>query len=194
MVIRKYRNLAALAGVFYLIVFLFLPGASARLPQESAQELSRRAFAILRQNCFGCHGAGKMSGLDLRTAETVLAGGDNGKVIEPSDASSSRLYQFVSHQAKPTMPPGKKLPDAAIETLRRWIEAGASFDGFEKEVAAVKDDETAKSIERPITQEERNFWAFQRPHRITPPRVSYPGWGSNPPNPIDAFLLAKMKD
>src|SRR5215475_14089707 len=193
MVVRKYRNLVALASVFYLIAFSFLPGASARLPQESAQDLSRQAYAILRQNCFDCHGAGKMSGLDLRTAESALAGGENGKVIEPSDADGSRLYQFVTHQSKPTMPPGRKLPDAAIETLRRWIEAGASFDGFEKEVAAGKDDEAAKSIERPITPEERGFWAFQRPHRADPPRVSYPGWGSNPPNPIDAFLLAKMK-
>jgi mono/diheme cytochrome c family protein len=189
MVIRKYRNLVALASVLYLIVFFFLPGASAGLPQESAQELSRQAYAILRQNCFGCHGAGKMSGLDLRTAESALAGGDNGKVIEPFDASASRLYQFITHQAKPTMPPGKKIPDAAIETLRRWIEAGASFDGFEKE-AARKDDEPAKLVERPITPEERGFWAFQPPRRLSEPRVSHPGRGANP---IDAFLLAKMK-
>src|SRR5215813_1457403 len=189
MVIRKYRNLVALASVFYLTLFFFLPGASARLPQESAQELSRQAYAILRQNCFGCHGAGKMSGLDLRTAESALAGGDNGKVIEPFDAGASRLYQFITHQAKPTMPPGKKLPDDAIETLRRWIEAGASFDGFEKEVAR-KDDEAAKIVERPITQEERGFWAFQPPRKTNPPRVTQPGWGDNP---VDAFLLAKMK-
>jgi mono/diheme cytochrome c family protein len=188
-VIRKYRNLVALASVFYLMVFFFLPGASARPPQESAQELSRQAYAILRQNCFGCHGAGKMSGLDLRTAESALAGGDNGKVIEPFDAGASRLYQFITHQAKPTMPPGKKIPDAAIETLRRWIEAGASFDRFEKEVTR-KDDEPAKLVERPITPEERGFWAFQPPRRSPEPRVSHPGWGANP---IDAFLLAKMK-
>jgi mono/diheme cytochrome c family protein len=193
MIIRKYPNLAALASVFYLVAFFFLPGASARLPQESAQDLSRQAYAILRQNCFGCHGAGKMSGLDLRTSGSVLAGGDNGKVIEPFDANASRLYQFITHQAKPTMPPGKKLPDAAIETLRRWIDAGASFDGFEKEVAG-KDDESAKLIERPITPEERGFWAFQPPRRPPEPRVSHPVWGANPPtNPIDAFLLAKMK-
>src|SRR5215510_9698310 len=157
MVIRKYRNLVALASVFYLIAFFFLPGASARFPQESAQELSRQAYAILRQNCFGCHGAGKMSGLDLRTAESALAGGDNGKVIEPFDANASRLYQFVTHQQKPTMPPGKKLPDAAIETLRRWIEAGATFDGFVGdggEASAKKNDESNSLTERRITPEE----------------------------------------
>src|SRR5262245_11148592 len=188
---RKRRRLMLWAvGVYVTALFAFMPPAGSALNQESATELSRRAYVILRQNCFGCHGAAKMSGLDLRTAESVLAGGDNGKVIEPSDASASRLYQFITHQSKPAMPPGKKLPDAAIETLRRWIESGASFDGFEKEAAASKDGEPVKLIERPITPEERGFWAFQPPRRSPEPRVSHPGRGANP---IDAFLLAKMK-
>jgi hypothetical protein len=177
-------------GLYAFTLLAFMLRANATLHQESATDLSRRAFAILRQNCFGCHGAAKTSGLDLRTPETALAGGANGKVIEPSDASASRLYQLITHQAKPTMPPGKKLPDASIETLRRWIEAGASFDGFEKEAAARKDDESAKLIERPITPEERGFWAFRPPRRVAAPRASHPGWGANP---IDAFLSEKMK-
>src|SRR5262245_53227131 len=144
---RIHRRLMLWTLGFYLTALCaFMLRADAVLNQESATDLSRRAFAIFRQNCFGCHGAGKMSGLDLRTAESALAGGDNGKVIEPFDASASRLYQFVTHQQKPTMPPGKKLPDAAIETLRRWIETGAAFDGFESasgEAAAKKDDDSA---------------------------------------------------
>ncbi len=193
MIIRRYRILVSGASAFYLLALgAFLLGANAELRQAPAQELSRQAYAILRQNCFGCHGAAKTSGLDLRTAEGVRTGGENGQVIVPSDLRASRLYQFVTHQEKPTMPPGKKLTDAEIETLRRWIEAGASFDGFEQAVAGVavkKDDASAKLIERPITPEERGFWAFQPPRRATPPRVTRPGWTSNP---IDAFLLAKM--
>src|SRR5262249_28286690 len=127
--LSKRRRLMLWTGGFYAMgVCAFMLRANATLHQESATEMSRRAFTILKQNCFGCHGSAKTSGLDLRTAESALAGGDNGKVIEPFDSSASRLYQFITHQAKPTMPPGKKLPDAAIETLRRWIEAGASFD------------------------------------------------------------------
>ncbi len=68
----------------------------------------------------------------MRTAEGVLAGGENGPVIAPFDTQASRLYQFITHREKPTMPPGKKLSDAEIETLRRWIEAGAPLDAFEK--------------------------------------------------------------
>src|SRR5262245_51862013 len=106
---RKHRRLMLWTLGFYLTaVFTFMLRADAVLYQESATDLSRRAFAILRQNCFGCHGAGKMSGLDLRTAESALAGGDNGIVIAPTDPQASRLYQFITHQEKPTMPPGKK--------------------------------------------------------------------------------------
>ncbi len=192
MIIRRYRNLVVSASAFYLLAFFFLAGASTRFPQEPAQALSRQAYSILKQNCFGCHGAARTSELDLRTAEGVLAGGENGKVIVPRDPQASRLYQFITHQEKPAMPPGKKLTEAEIETLRRWIEAGASFDGFEKvvaEAAAKKDDQSARLIERPITPEERGFWAFQPPRRATPPRVTRPAWTSNP---IDAFLLAQM--
>ena len=108
--------------------------------------LSQQAYAVLKQNCFGCHGAARTSELDLRTAEGVLAGGENGKVIVPGDALASRLYLFVTQQEKPTMPPGKKLSEADIETLRKWIVAGAPFDGFapvvtEAAKAVLKDSE-----------------------------------------------------
>jgi mono/diheme cytochrome c family protein len=192
MIIRKYRSLVlCLAGFYLFMPFAITRSANSHTFQQDG-ELSRRAYAILKQNCTGCHGAAKTSGLDLRTAEGVRAGGANGPVIVPFEEENSRLYQFVTQQAKPTMPPGKKLSEADLETLRRWIEAGAPFDGFEQTVAdatAKKDDESAKLSERPITPEERRFWAFQPPRRTSVPRATRPGWTSNP---IDAFLLAKL--
>jgi len=196
MIICKYRYLALWAISFYLLIpFALTLSANNNLSHQDDDDLSRQAYAILRRNCFACHGAGKMSGLDLRTADSVRAGGDHGPVIVPSDADASRLYQYVSHKEKPTMPPGKKLSDADIETLRRWIEAGAPFDGFESQTSGApgekQNDELAKIPERPITPEERSFWAFRPPHRTNPPRLSDPAWNKNP---IDAFLLAAMKD
>src|SRR5436309_12005437 len=78
------------------------------------------AYGILQKNCFICHGAAKTSGLDLRTSETALAGGSRGAVIVASDPAQSRLYKVVTHEAEPAMPPGKKLTDDEIETLRIW--------------------------------------------------------------------------
>ncbi len=189
--IHRYAKLVCLAGAGTLFAF------SVWLPQPAsgnqAQNLSQQAYAVLKKNCMGCHGAAKTSGLDLRSAETVLAGGENGPVLVPGDDEASKLIKLVTHELKPEMPPSKKLADADIEILRRWIEAGASFDGFEKTAAAGPDKakaELAKLEERPITPEERAYWAFQPPKRVTPPRAAQPAWNKNP---IDAFLFAAMK-
>ncbi|HZS03551.1 MAG TPA: PSD1 and planctomycete cytochrome C domain-containing protein [Blastocatellia bacterium] len=195
MVIRKCIKLVFLAGVCCLVVFFTrLPRVGAELRQDEAQDISRQAYAILKKNCLACHGAARTSGLDLRTGEGVTMGGDNGPVIVPSDAEASKLFQLVTHERKPTMPPGKKLADAEIETLRRWIEAGAPTDGFEKTAAAPSGDagkaELARLEDRPITPEERRYWAFQPPRRATPPRVAPADWNKNP---IDTFLLSAMK-
>src|SRR5438094_10353315 len=82
------------------------------------------AYQILQKNCFACRGAAKTSGLDLCTAESALAGGAHGAVIVASDPGQSRLYQVLTHEPEPAMPPNGKLPDAYIETIRIWIESG----------------------------------------------------------------------
>jgi hypothetical protein len=57
-----------------------------------AQTSAEKAVSILQQNCATCHGAAlKMSNLDLRTRESILAGGDHGPAIEPGNPDNSRL-------------------------------------------------------------------------------------------------------
>jgi hypothetical protein len=94
--------------------------------------------------------------------------------------------QFVTHEAKPTMPPGQRLSDADIAILRRWIEGGARFDGVISDSGGALDEakraELAKLEGRPITAEERGFWAFQPPRRKAPPNPRL--------HPVDAFLEA----
>jgi len=148
-------------------------------------------YNILQKNCFQCHGAAKTSGLDLRTRESALAGGMHGSVLMPSDPEESRLYKLVTHVAEPAMPPGKKLSDDDIETLRVWIEAGALYPNIDpKQADAAEKAAMAKLEERPITAEERNYWAFRPVVRATPPRVDLAAWNANP---IDAFALAAMQ-
>jgi hypothetical protein len=148
-------------------------------------------YAILQKNCFGCHGAAKTSGLDLRTAEGALAGGQHGAVIVASDPEQSKLYKVILHVAEPAMPPGKKLSDDDIETLRIWIEAGAPYPKIDSKAAgAAESAAMAKLEERPITPEERAYWAFQPVKRAAPPRVDAKAWSVNP---IDAFAYSAMK-
>ena len=41
----------------------------------SAQTLEERAHTLLNAKCASCHGAAQMSGLDLRSRESLLRGG-----------------------------------------------------------------------------------------------------------------------
>ncbi len=99
-------------------LFLCLPAAA-----------SEKAQQILAANCLSCHGAAKMAGLDLRTREAALAGGARGPALRPGNAKESLLYQAVLRNGALQMPPGKKALDPAdVETLRTWIDAGASWN------------------------------------------------------------------
>lgn len=158
--------------------------AAALLPALLADETGGKAAAILEQNCLGCHGAAKMSNLDLRTRESMLAGGERGPAVEPGKPESSRLYRFVSGREKPSMPPGKPLSSAQIETLRQWIEAGAQL--APAAVTESGDASLAKLEDRPITREERQYWAFRAPVRSTVPQ-------NGAKNPVDAFLLSALR-
>jgi mono/diheme cytochrome c family protein len=157
-------------------------------PSIRASDLEGSAYAILKKNCFVCHGSVKTSGLDLRTRDSILKGGERGPSIDPASAERSLLYQLVSHEQKPAMPPGQKLSDSDIETLRQWIEAGALLDSVEEARPPTDHQrlaELAKLEERPIKPEERKYWAFQRPKRVEPPTLAK--------HPIDSFLLAGLK-
>ena len=172
---RSIAKLFALVGL----------SASALLTAAEPQ----RAYDILKNNCFACHGVNKMSGLDLRTRESILTGGTRGPAATPSNLKRSPLYQFVSHEAEPAMPPGKKLSDGDIEVLRQWILDGVDFTGVALPTDLKTEDQ--KIDERAIRPEERKSWAFQKPKRIAPPKVSDVGWNRNP---IDAFLRKTMAD
>ncbi len=81
---------------------------------------------ILQQKCFSCHNPDKKSAdLDLTTYTNLMQGGASGTVIEPGDATASYLFELVTHESEPAMPPeSPKIADEMIETLRKWIDDG----------------------------------------------------------------------
>jgi len=83
--------------------------------------------ALLREKCFSCHNAEKeKGGLNLQTYPKAMAGGSSGAVIEPGEPDGSRLYQLVTHQKEPYMPPrSPKLAPVELEVIRQWIAGGA---------------------------------------------------------------------
>ncbi len=138
---------------------------------------------ILKANCFGCHGEGEKlkAGLDVRLRRLLAQGGENGPAIVEGQPEKSLL---VGRVVSGDMPPGKKkLTAVEIATLKSWIAAGAKVEAAEPEALA-------KGFQ--ITEEDRTWWAFQP--IVRPPLPSNPNRKSRIPNPVDAFLLAKLSD
>ena len=103
-----------------------------RRAAESAEtlRLTTDALRVLQTQCFGCHSEEKdQGGLKLTTRESLLAGGDSGKVVVGRRPERSPLIGVLAADADPHMPPKKQLPASQIETLRRWVSAGLPWDG-----------------------------------------------------------------
>jgi WD40 repeat protein len=81
---------------------------------------------IFRQHCVSCHHQGEQKGgLAVDTYGAVIEGGGSGEIVYEGDADGSRLWQLVSHEDTPEMPPNKdKLPEDQLTLIRTWIEQG----------------------------------------------------------------------
>ncbi len=87
------------------------------------------AMSILRLNCLSCHNEEKKKGgLQLTSRENALKGSDNGPVLVPRQADKSLLMKVLLPDSDPHMPPKKQLPEKDLTALRRWINAGATWD------------------------------------------------------------------
>ncbi len=94
---------------------------------QDAPSFATDVAPIFAANCAGCHGAStRMGGLNLDTFEGLAQGGSHGKAIEPGTSESSRLLLMVTGKVAPAMPlSGTRLSDGDIETIKKWIDAGA---------------------------------------------------------------------
>lgn len=147
-----------LARIAATLPVMCLCAASALLGQVS---FNRDIRPIFSENCFECHGPGVPNPTgDLH----LLKPGD---VLRPGDSGASRLVQRVQ-AAEPSvrMPPastGKRLTEAEIELIRRWIDEGAELE---------------------------EHWAFVPPAR---PPVPSSRRGGPRGNPIDGFVRARLE-
>lgn len=103
------------------------------LGNDDKIRFNRDVRPILSDKCFACHGFDeKKREADLRL--DVPPGEDwSGWVIVPGDPSASSLWErIVTEDADQRMPPAhshKTLSTSEQETLRRWIEQGAPYEG-----------------------------------------------------------------
>jgi hypothetical protein len=119
------------------------------------------AIAILKKNCAGCHNANSVNGgLALDSKEAILKGGNRGP-------AAPVILAAVKHSGDLKMPKGgKKLADADIAILEKWVQDGmpapASFGAAKRRSS--------------------KHWAFQPVHP-KPANAS-----------IDSFILAKLQE
>jgi hypothetical protein len=151
---------------------------------DAAISFARNVQPIFDASCASCHGdTAQLSRFDLRTRESALRGGARGSDIVPGSAESSRLYRRVAGLEQPSMPAqGTPLTSAQVAMVKQWIDEGAAWDAVAPSSTANPAAARAALEERPITPEERNYWAFKLPVQAAPPAIE--GLRS----PIDRFL------
>jgi mono/diheme cytochrome c family protein len=172
-------------GATLTLVFLL---SASTLPAASVADqrdfFEMRVRPVLAKNCFTCHTAARMGGLEMSGREALLKGGKSGPAIVPGDAEKSLLVQAVAQtHERLKMPPQGKLAETEIADLRAWIKDGAIWP----ESAP---NQSAKAAEYVITPEQRAYWAFQPVRKPDPPAVKDKNWARSA---IDRFILAKLE-
>ena len=139
-------------------------------------EFEREIALILKNRCWDCHNAETHEGeLRLDTLQGMLKGGGSGiAAVIPGQPERSYLIEVISHlDPDLKMPPDQdKIPAKEIDLLRQWIKQGAKWPGQQGITKGVQSD----------------HWSFQPVVRSEIPKTNgiY--------NPIDAFLLASLKE
>ena len=88
---------------------------------------------IFQSNCVKCHGgAKKKAGLDLRSYESLIEGGESGPVIVHGSAEESALFRVVLKGSDPHMPPKGQLDERNIKDLKSWIEGLDADSGVKR--------------------------------------------------------------
>ena len=153
------------------LVVLLTTGVAHSSEAETAEGLAffeSKIRPVLIRECYGCHSeqtGNARGGLTLDTQQRLLIGGTTGPGIVPGNLAESGLWRAITYQDI-EMPPQGRLSDAIIADFRAWIEMGAP-DPRVNQMTPIQASVTAEDI---ATAKE-NFWAYQKPVRISPPTV-----------------------
>jgi mono/diheme cytochrome c family protein len=148
--------------------------AGAAAPRAGAAgkdvDFTRDIRPILSEQCFTCHGPDdkKRKGkYRVDTKDGAFTSAEGKPLIVPGKSGESDfLRRLVTTDEDDQMPPaktGKKLTEAQVALVRRWIDAGAAWN---------------------------EHWAFVTPQRPAEPQPRDAGWARNP---IDRFVLARLE-
>lgn len=143
---------------------------------------------ILLRHCITCHNHRRQEGgLDLRSKAAMLRGGKSGPALVPGDPDHSLMVEKI---VAGKMPPlgvfdsgVTRPPDTDVEKLKQWIAQGCRETDVPPDVAGTEPDPL-------VSDDDRQFWAFQPPRPVAVPSVENQ---DRVRNPIDAFILAELE-
>lgn len=168
-------------------LYLLCITSTARAVDVTEQEMMANVFL---PHCAPCHGKWKQEGgLDVRTRDSLLRGGDSGPALVSGDAQKSLVFQRILADE---MPPKKdifgdtnyvrRVKPSDLERLRTWINSGTPPIHPEEIL-------TVDAANDPlVSDEDRNFWSF-----LPPAQPPIPSAGTAD-TPIDSFLLRALQD
>jgi mono/diheme cytochrome c family protein len=163
-------------------------GITATCPVNAATaaDIDVEARTLLAASCQKCHGPTKQrGGLRLDSRDAAVGKGDSGlPAIMPGKAAASELIRrVIAKDPAERMPAGgAALTAAQIDTLRKWIDAGAVWpkDG--------KGSTIGPKTELVVTDEDRRHWAFRPLPKVEVPSATV----GRVRTPIDSFLLMAL--
>ncbi|MFO0864684.1 MAG: PSD1 and planctomycete cytochrome C domain-containing protein [Gemmataceae bacterium] len=133
-------------------------------------DFNRDIRPILSNNCFLCHGpdkAHRKGDLRLDTEKDAFAEREGTTTLVPGKPGQSELFlRLITKDPAKKMPPektNKHLKPEEIAKLKQWIEQGAKY---------------------------QPFWSLISVRKPESPLLKNPEWVNNP---IDAFVLARLK-
>jgi mono/diheme cytochrome c family protein len=95
-----------------------------------AVDFTRDVMPILKHTCVECHGPDKVKArLRMDSVEGLQKGGKSGALVKPGDPENSLMIRrLLGLDGEDQMPLDKDpLTEKQIDTLRRWIAAGANY-------------------------------------------------------------------
>jgi hypothetical protein len=159
-------------------------------PPEKADNAAKEKFfetrirPLLSSRCFKCHGKEKQNGgLRVDALSTLIKGGESGAALVAGKPEDSLLVEAIRWKSL-EMPPDGKLPAKEIALLTSWIADGAFWPEHD---AVLRDD--APSAPK-ITDEDRNWWAFQPVTKPPVPQTDTSGWSRNE---VDRFIINTLQ-
>jgi hypothetical protein len=172
-----YRIIKHCSSSLLPLALFFLPVAGYSA-EDGAKTFDSQVARLLASRCLECHhGQEAKAKLDLQQRDAAMKGGENGVAILPGKPEQSLLWQRVSADE---MPPDDPLSDDEKAILQRWIAEGAEWGSDPIDIFQFSTDKRAGY----------DWWSLQPLADPAPPQLRH----RRIRNPIDAFVLAQLKE